>query len=228
MSIIINNLANCGLFIEYEETRILVDALNRPYSCFSAVDAQAQEDIIAGRGIYQDLTAMLFTHCHPDHCDLAQAERFWHAHPDVPLFLPDRDYGPGGEMTLGDATLRFRKMRHSGEEYQDVRLYVFHITLDHKSIYIASDADWSTDEQLVFAEDLPIDAAFFNPFYISTSRGRSLISHLNPWHTYIYHLPQEQDDDCNMRAVARTSMRKHANELSDCTLLLNTPTAFWL
>lgn len=60
--------ANAGTLIEYRGERLLLDGLHDSRDhAFSRVPPEMLEDITAGRGVFHNIRALVFTHLHPDH-----------------------------------------------------------------------------------------------------------------------------------------------------------------
>ena len=67
---------NSGLYFKKEQTGIFIDGIHGGRATgYTPVSEKVVQDCAAKRGMYRDLRALLFTHCHDDHYDPAAVQR---------------------------------------------------------------------------------------------------------------------------------------------------------
>ena len=212
-------LHNCALIIRTDDSALAIDVFSKGIYPFDGID---EENIIAamsGKGFFKEIKATLYTHIHPDHYDKELNDSFTKKF-NIPTFVPDSNLGKDGRFDIGNFSVRYHKIRHSGKEYRDVIHYVLLINAEGKNIYIAGDADFNSKEHLEFLSDIKVDAAFFNPFYLSAQIP--IIRLVSAKMAYIYHIPKEYDHD-NIRQLAISSYRHNSDIWDICKLICSYP-----
>jgi len=140
----IRALANEGVLLRAGETTIAIDAvIVRPLAEYGALPADAWAAMLAGAPPFEDLDLLLVSHPHEDHVDAGATAELLRAWPGLRLIssppvieavrraLGDAAAaerlevvapGPGEsiERTVGEATIRFLRLRHGGRTYDEI------------------------------------------------------------------------------------------------------------
>lgn len=197
---------NCGLFIKYGNTKLIIDALNGKCGAFEKIHEATWDMIMNGSGDFSDISGLMYTHLHEDHYSEELNSDFLKKHSPEVVFIPGRTdiAGTCGAFELENMTIEYFKTPHSGKEFSDVSHYVFYISCQDDSIgkyslFITGDADFFSDCELDALNGRQPDFAFINPLHIATRRARELVRSYGAKKVYIYHLPNEHDDIGQMR-----------------------------
>lgn len=215
-------VCNCGLAIEAGGRTILVDALTRPLAPFFHTPETARQEIIEGRGAYQSVCALAFTHLHPDHFDKDAAEKFSAHHPGALVYIPARQGAGQNVLSAPPFEVALHRARHTKVEgYGASTVDTMQISVDEKHIYIASDSAPDAALHRKILAGRVMDAAFWGPEALCYPEMWEVLQSCAR-QNFIYHLPLDaQDGLC--RKLARV-MARYPGKLSNVTLLQNYPT----
>jgi L-ascorbate metabolism protein UlaG (beta-lactamase superfamily) len=82
-------LGNEALLIEHQNTKILFDPFfHNNFNYYTLVPEQTRQDIFANKAPYNDIDAILISHAHGDHFDVADVIRYLKSYPNVQLIAP--------------------------------------------------------------------------------------------------------------------------------------------
>lgn len=241
----IRNTENCGLLIQIDKTKVLIDAMNGICPDFSTISSEDANAIYDGTGDFSNIDCMLFTHCHLDHYDRKKVLRCMESNNVKRILIPDKEeyealsaaaLSGGSKVLLYKLDMEFGKRhvlsipkmkiicfrtRHSGKQYYDISHYSYFILANEKGIYISGDCDFTDYYQSDIVEGVQVFAGFFNPYYLSSRQGRNFLYHSHIQRIYIYHIPRECDDSGGIRSLAMRSLRQYGNLITECKLLLS-------
>lgn len=219
-------LCNCGLAIEAGGETLLVDALTRPLAPFFHTPESIRAQIIEGRGDYQNVCALFFTHLHPDHFDHDAAEEFSAHHPGATVHIPRRTGAASQSFQAGSFSVVCRRARHTKVEgFGASTVETLFIRAEGKTVYLASDCAPEPSLHARLLQGQVVDAAFWNP---------EALCYMEMWpvlqscarQSFIYHLPPDPHEPLR-RKLARV-MARYPEALSNVTLLQNYPTVLEL
>ncbi len=218
-SVEITVLHNCALIIRAGGDALMIDTLSRGVHPFDGISAEDEVSAVKGSGAFVGIRCALYTHTHGDHYDKelndVYASKF-----GIPMFIPDRDLGLDGKFSIGPFSVRYHRISHSGKEYADVRHYVFKINVWGRCIYVTGDADFNSNEHFTFLNGIKPDAAFFNPFYLSSHEDT--LKRIAPKRAFIYHIPSKVDSE-GIRQMAFDSFKHHEELWSFCSMVCEHP-----
>lgn len=228
-------ISNAGILLEYENTKILVDAIYEDEGHpFSRIPHTAWEAMLYGYEPFQKIDYLLFTHNHPDHFSESRLIQFLKQRRVRGIFLPE-DAVRGHELTaflkerripaviLSRETdrsvfrledhfqLRARKMRHLDEKYREVPNFCYLLEFDEKQVLITADVDYVHHDFRELQQE--IDVAFVNPLFFGELEYRRFYhGELHSRAFGVYHVPFEEDDSMNMRHLLRRRMERWNGE----------------
>ena len=212
-------LHNCATIIKSKNSALAIDVFSKGIYPFDGISPRDFSLALHGEGIFQDIIGVLYTHIHPDHYDKEFNRQFADKY-KLPAFIPDHQLGAGGSFKIGDFLVKYHRISHSGREYKDVIHYVFLINAEGKNVYIAGDADFNSKEHLNFLRGVKVDAAFFNPFYLSAQIP--IIRLISAKTAYIYHIPKEEDSE-GIRHMAMETFKNFSKIEDNCRLIDSYP-----
>lgn len=246
----IKHISNSGFLLEGETWRLLVDALYEPISYKYNADKPNQrlplteypseddiEAMVDCKPPYDDITAYLASHFHPDHGNLDMIARVKNL--SIPVLLPETERFhdqikslPNNKIVLtepieihqiGDVVITAIWAKHDGSSYFALETYSFLIETPEGTVFFAGDSltsDAGLRAALVeFTREKKIDIAFINYPEISRDRGRELIKeYIKPGHLFLSHLPEP--DENGKRDVGRLykSLEQYGETLPTITI----------
>ena len=211
-------LGNCGLLVTASDGKIMFDTPYGPGEGFSPLPDALWQDILHGTGLFGNIDALCFTHMHADHCDRQLLGEYLRVH-RAQILLPQD--GAVEEVTAGSLAVTAIRTHHSGAEYAGIPHASYLLSSGGKYVYVSGDADYNRDEQALALEGISVDAAFFNPYHLTSQHGRALLRRISPAQVYVYHA---QPGDANgAMAHARRCQQREAANLPPCTFLPNAP-----
>lgn len=238
--ITITYIANAGILICGAEKKILIDGIHffKPFGFSPVPAATVLNHILEGKGIYEDIDYLLFTHCHKDHLSKNKLTDYCLLNAPQMLVLP-KD-GSSLENTKGNITyldmelwtekvileenglkMTAFKTMHDGKEYHDVAHYVYQINLLEHNILVMGDSDFRCSELETILASQRIDILIVNWMFLNNRMGRALINIVNPKQLLIYHLPFENDDIYNYIKIAKSDLKRYESEIPKTKLFLN-------
>ena len=229
-------LANTGFFITAQKHRILLDAVfTRRHYPFSAMPKNVLEKILTRTGHFSDVTMLIVTHRHEDHCDGDALLRY--SGDGTPVILPLDVYEAGmpetklrlmpnpvhGGKVFEDDTLRVTAIptRHDGP--QDVLpgehfSYLLEFLPEHVNLLALGDAETTYEQFSPYLDGKRIDLMTANFVEINQDRGRTFLNRIHPILTLLCHLPLPEDDQYRMAKLAGRNLDRLKDALPDCLL----------
>lgn len=216
-------MCNCGLLISYGGSTVLVDAPNAPHRKFRVMDEDSLIRFQNAQEEFSDLRGLVFTHTHPDHCDVAAAREFLRRHPRCAALIPDYDTPDSGRLSFGDVQVEYGYVPHMEVPEGMTKHYVLLITIGGKTIYVTADAQGDPQMHEAFLRGRSIDMALWNPYYLDIPEMRAWIASQNIPYNYIYHIPDDVADESGVRRKAERLVAQYGKDLRNCTLLHQYP-----
>ncbi|MDR3225387.1 MAG: MBL fold metallo-hydrolase [Clostridiales Family XIII bacterium] len=232
------SIANAGVLISDGAHAVLIDALftERTHG-YSAPGAAVLSDMLNQRPPFDSLSAILFTHLHPDHADVDLFGRI--ADKSIPLIFPqtagavmDRITARPGiqnPMTLldGAQTLRLPGVKieaiptaHYGGAAHITQHYSYLLTFGDTAIFVSGDAEPADEKLLAILPHRKIDTAVVIYPMLATAAGRTLITkEMKPAHLVLYHVPFTEDDTGNAHSLIERLIKRYEADLPQVTVL---------
>jgi L-ascorbate metabolism protein UlaG (beta-lactamase superfamily) len=235
--------ANAGFLLSDGRATFLIDSIfDRQDEWVSGPDEILLSDMLASRPPFSNLSAILTTHLHPDHGDLALYRRL--TNKTIPVVVPDtagqrdaldslqnpltllRDTADGSAPTLQFGTTRVVALRseHDGGAPYRIEHYSFIIDFPCGSVFVMGDA--ASDGELLIqrlGDEIRLrwkmKAAFLNYPEAGRKSGRALISGLlKPDTLFLCHLKKPDEDIHGGIAMTRNRVTQYAAELPETIL----------
>ena len=216
-------LCSCGLLISCGKDAVLVDAPNTSHRKFRVMDEASRIRFQSAQGEFSNLRGLVFTHTHPDHCDLPAVREFLRTHPRCGAFIPDYDTTDNGVLQFGQLQVEYKYLPHMDVPEGMTKHYGFIVSGGGKSVYITADANTDWQSHADFLRGRRVDAAFWNPYYLAVPEMREWMTALGATHNYIYHIPDDLQDESGVRRKAQRLMEQYGGELRNGTLLYQYP-----
>lgn len=214
-------ICNCGLVFSSQGQTLLIDALTQKLPPFYALPEKTRQEILDGKGRYQSVCGMLFTHLHPDHFDPVAAEQFATQNKKALTYIPSRRTPAPDILHAGCFTVEMHRTRHTpvpgyGKSTVDTMI----VSAEGKCVYVASDC---APEALLHERTLGgrvMDAAFWNGEMLLYKPEREMLRACAV-QNYIYHIPEDAND--GLRRKLERLMLRYPQELANVTLLCAYP-----
>lgn len=241
-------LANEGILIYFNETKMLVDGIHENTTgMFSGLSKQVLADLLEGKiPLFQNIDYLLFTHCHQDHFTAWCTESFLQNHRVKGLFLPDRPTSnyislrqtamcqadqkwfldlPLAEKKAikltDDISITIFRSKHAGKQFASIENYCYLLDFSGKTVFIVADGDYDAHYYAQMLVDSTIDAAFVNPLFLNLAEGREVITQaLKPKRLIVYHIPFA-DRDTGFRRLVTCDIEKYRSNLPPVDILWN-------
>lgn len=213
-------LCSCGLLLEHENSRILIDAPNGDFPPFYPLPDTTLDTLKQG-----SLDGLFFTHLHPDHYDPARAAAMLAAHPDAVSFLPGQDTPQTVSFTAGAFRVEAYRFAHTpAPQFPELAHFVLLVTAGEKTVYITADAapDAARHRAILRTLRRP-DAAFLNSQCLSYPELRTLL-HEAVRQTFVYHMPVDVPDVSGIRRKCARNLARFGSELPNLRVLTEYPT----
>ena len=210
-------LCNCGLAIESGGRMLVIDALTEELPPFYRAPEPVRQDIINGRGDYNAVCGLLFTHLHPDHFDREAAQVFAVRHEDAIVYIPNRRTQVPEHLDAGPFSVELHRVRHTpvpgyGRSTVDTMI----VSCEGKRVYIASDAAPETALHETVLAGRKMDAAFWNGEILLYKSERESLSRFAV-RNFIYHIPAEEKD--GLRRKLERLRARYPEECASVALL---------
>lgn len=216
----IYHTVNCGLYFVRNSVGILIDGLfdGREFG----YSKTQERDFVQCRdrsGIYTDLKALLFTHCHEDHFneEMVDAVR---GNGEIQIYAPEY---AGTNIaiknltheiaffTVGDFQIYAVRTLHDGNAALQAAPHVsFIINTPEESFFLAGDATFREGEaDKINSLSLHLIAgAFINPYQTLLGENKAFLKKLDPERLFLIHRPLPEDDKFDIYRVF-TLAKKH-------------------
>ena len=220
-------ISNAAVFLQYGETKILVDGLYRDQSgCFSDIPAKILEPMLRGKGELRDIEYLLFTHSHSDHFYAPYVERYLEHNQIKGLCLPPAWQSPTfmkegaenaniqfdefGKAALTDEiSLEYFDVRHLDQKFRHIVNRCFLIRAGKTTILFLGDGDYQENAFLPMAEK-SVDIVFVTPVFYNHEKGRRILREIiQPKQIVLYHLPFPENDRMRFGKMAKRDVEKY-------------------
>lgn len=215
-------LCNTGLLFRYQDSAILVDALNGAIGSFYEIPDETARQIIAGEGEYAKIDGLFYSHLHPDHYNQEKNEAFLRRHPDVTAFFPTPETQDHGILHAGAFTVEYQYLEHVPCDYVWAKHYVLLVSAGGVRVYLTSDAALDIPAHRAFLNGRRADYAFWNAMYLSYAQTRRLMEE-SARKNFIYHVPVPAADRSGICRKIERNYQRFSDQLQEITLLERYP-----
>lgn len=214
-------LYNCAVLISCENSSILVDGLFNN-NCFDEMPDECKTDILMKRPPFNNVTALLFTHCHADHFDALMQETYTKYYPETLVLSPNTiGKDKNGKIECGEFQIAFLETGHIQTGMEEGKHFVFQITIEGKKIVFTGDMHPDKLDEVIDSFGSDADAFFINPallLYEMKCPENTALAEIN--NIYVYHIPSEEKDDFLYRKATININKKVKETLGDVKLLI--------
>lgn len=223
-------LYNCGVMLSYGDTSILIDTLFEKNNGFDEMPEMCETAIFEKRAPFENVSGLLFTHCHADHYSVASVERYCRMYPETVILSPEtleerREEMPKGaprkEIRCGDFAISCIETGHIPTGKDEGPHYIYVICAGGRQIVLSGDMDPVKLPEVAEAYGSSADMFFINPamlLYEMKNGETTLLKRVK--NLYVYHLASEAGDRLGYRRMTLGSLGRIRRHLGDITLLL--------
>ena len=223
----VQHLCSCGLLIACGNDAVLLDAPNTAHRTFQVMNCLFREKFEKNEEPFNRLNGLIFSHTHPDHCNLPEVKEYLRLHPNCKSFIPTYDTPDEGYIEFGSIGVQYKYIKHMDVPEGMKRHYVFLIEADGKTLYVTSDAVANPQEHETFLRGRHVDIAFWNPYYLMQNQMREWITGANVCRHYVYHIPIDERDETGIRRKVQSCMENYYNQLAMFQLLTDYPSMIY-
>lgn len=221
----ITAVCNAGIYLEQDNYGLLIDGICSDYDVFSGTSNALFQQIIEKEACFASLRAAMFTHLHPDHCDIARTDLMLKLQPGCEFWLPDEKMPQSGCVRMGPFFVYYYEVPHIPGSIPVTRHYVFLIRAGRQNIYLAADAETSVPVHQRILHNHRVDYMFINPTHFAADTLRSYLSGFLPKRIFVYHLPEESRDSIGYMRKAQRILRSSMGTIPPTQLINRYPTA---
>lgn len=223
---------NSGLYFSDGSTGIFIDGIHGGTDVgFSPVHPETVAQCASRAGIFRDLTALLFTHCHSDHFDPSIVSELTKEGSASPLFVctPENtvsrtpshvsvrntDHAGTLRIAAGAFEIFAVRTRHDGGKPLCFTPHVsFVINTPQETFLTAGDAVFTEDasERIRRLCRHPVKAAFVNPYQLLLASDLEFLKSLSPVFNVLIHLPKPEDDKYTARILYDNAVKKYPEQ----------------
>ena len=242
----ITYIANAGVLIEFNGTKILIDGIHsEKTSCFSKVPERLLDEIIKGKGKFNKIDYLLFTHIHEDHIDLEKTNKYVSENEDTVIIMPknkelgkihecdkqisahenkillDSQIGEIKEIVFDNIKIEYFRSIHDGEDYKNINNYCYIICIGSKSFIHLGDSkpNYEFFNEMLFNKK--IDCALLNFTYLTLPSSRKIVREIVcPNKLIVLHLPFKADDEFGYRKISTKVLERFKDTLPNTTIFL--------
>ncbi len=201
-------ICNAGILVESDGFSLLIDGISRDYAGFSGLDDRQYAEILRQTGKFATLGGLIFSHCHPDHCDISRIQAVQQMLKPCHFFLPDASTPESGVMQIGPFRIEYVETPHMPHNGEDVRHFVFLICVDGQYLYFISDSMPDAQMHFDILGNRKPDWMFVNPVHLSSPDTKHLLLELAPKHLVAYHIPIDPGDQTGIRRKAMRTVSR--------------------
>ena len=216
-------LCNCGLLVSCGADTVLIDAPNAAHRTFQVMDAAMKKGLEAGDPPFDRLRGLVFTHTHPDHCDLEAAHRYLRLHPACTGFIPSYDDPACVRLACGGVRLELHYLPHMPVPEGMKKHYVLLLECGGRTLYITGDAAPEPQLHAAVLANRHIDAAFWNPYHLIAPQMHEWITAADVRQHCVYHIPADEKDTTGIRRKLLSCVGRHPDRLGSFRLLTRYP-----
>jgi L-ascorbate metabolism protein UlaG (beta-lactamase superfamily) len=234
-NITITQVVNAGLLIEGNHKKIMIDGIHSVKTHeWSTVSNELMDYMIYGKGKFQDINYLLFTHQHSDHFNLDKTIEYIRNNKTEHLITTklkdrhcdnydllielDKDYYEIGNIDLDNVMIKYIKTKHLAHEKVGIDHYVYIIEIDNKKILFLGDADFCKAELTQILKGIHIHVMIAPFIIVNSTIGRKFIKNISPGLLIINHLPNSEDDKNSYRNVIEMNVAKYKDEMPKTTI----------
>jgi len=244
------SVANAGVLISDGAHAVLIDALFTEHTHgYSAPSEAVLSDMLNQRPPFDHLSAILFTHLHPDHANVNLFERI--ADKSVRLIFPRTEgsvmdriktrltiqnpmtllegepvlrlpgvNGVNGANGVNGITIEAIPTAHYGGAAYATQHYSYLLTFGEATIFVSGDADPADEKLLAILPHREIAAAVVIYPMLATAAGRALITKtIKPARLVLYHVPFAEDDTGNAHGLIERLLQRYGADFPPTTVL---------
>ena len=205
-------IANDGVMIEFEDQKVVIDAINRTSNLTGWVSpsSAALRAVENGDPPYDNIDVIMITHGHGDHYATSAVRNYLSNNPQTKLIAPSsirNTFGASSSQlvhisldkfertnqTLNGINIDILQVEHFdqfGNNFSGLESYAYVVQIKDKKFFHAGDIDY-VDSKLDLFNLLPdnITAAFIPTFgnLVNAENRDALINHINPKHVVGLH-----------------------------------------
>lgn len=218
-------IANCGVLVQYQNHKLLVDGLftlPEPDPGFKAAfcvpDEETIRSIMNRKGLFENLDILLFTHRHWDHCSERLAQEFSERY-GLPVLFPsahDEDTILENDWVRIESLMTIHDIAANPDHQKHC---CFRVTLGGMVLLFTGDLDVHVEIPEKLTNATP-DVLFLNVHQILIPEGRSAVTEcFRPKLLFIQHIPAAGTDSPITHRRLTNKMKVYGSTLPPCTLL---------
>ena len=220
-------IANAGVLIEFQETKLLIDGIYADEGhSFSCIPSVYWDEMKRGKGLLADVDYLLFTHEHADHFSPERVMEYLEYqnpkaifmpgegsfaleklqlqadHRKIPCALLDRSFCKRA-LFMPEKGIRVKVFatKHLDKRYESVPHFCYLLQLGDKSVLFTGDMDFKSEQ---ITENGFLDAVFVNPLMNHSREGKAFLQkYVKTKNKIIYHVPFEGEDSTQIRMMAQ-------------------------
>ena len=218
---------NSGLYFSYGDTGVFIDGIHGGAELgFSPVHPRTVQCCADRSDIFENLKALLFTHCHSDHfnADLVSSlagKNDEGAQSSLAIFTPEDGKRTVPLSPIGPLKIFAVKTRHDGGKPLCFTPHVsFVINAPDATFLAAGDAVFTEHdaERIRPLCQRKVKAAFVNPYQILLPSNREFLAALGAECHVLVHLPLAKDDKYNARLLYDNAVKKYPAQMQKLLL----------
>lgn len=217
-------VCNAGILLEQDGTAVLIDGIGCDHAGFTGLDAVTYQEILQKQGRFSALSTLLFTHSHPDHCDLVRVQAIRKAHPLWNVWIPDDQTPTTGKIQVGPNTITYVETAHMLHRGEQVRHFVFLIQTGSCTIYMMADTVPDTEIHRRILGDIRPDYIFVNPLHLAAPDMQVFLQNMAPKRIFAYHIPTDPADQTGLRRKVIRTVARIEPKTVPITLITTYPT----
>lgn len=220
-------LYNSALLISYGGEAILIDGVFEERNIFDKMPNGYEESLLNRQTPFNNVIALMFTHCHPDHYNDRVVEEFRRKFPDIPTISPIKVNGecihsPSGKFVIGPFEISYFDTEHIYVGPEKCPHYVYKVCVDKKEIVVSGDMNPDKLEEIINRYGIDADAFFINPALLMYEMKNPETTSLKEiTNLYIYHIPSEMNDDYGYRKAILSLNKKINTHLGNAVVLMD-------
>ncbi len=215
-------LLDSAVLIEMGGRKALIDGLPSDRNTFDVMPPELEEDIMAGKGDFEGLKDLFFTHCHGDHMSGRKLTAYLERNPDsfvaVPgnaeidfgrfeeagtgFFIPKGEKGQLRQAPAGTAALDFEYMRTAHLTFDYPEHYAYNFLEGDTNVIFTGDMDLIKLRMLSGFTMRRHPVIFLNSIILWHKRWCDIIDEMGFEKVFVYHVPSGERDIWGYREKA--------------------------